>query len=72
MNRQVAEVLAIKETYCNPKVQVMNDETEYRRCALPGVTVQATEEDKKEDDKMKALILDMRGSLRRRRTRSRC
>ena len=50
----------IKEAYGNPKVTVLNAKTEYSRCVLPGVSIQATEEDKKEDERMKAIILGIR------------
>ena len=60
MDRQVAEALAIKEAYGNGGRRVLNAKTEYSRCVLPGVTPEASDEDKEQDAIVQRLIKDLR------------
>ena len=60
MDRQVAEALAIKEAYGDGGRRVLNAKTEYSRCVLPGVTPEASEEDKEQDEVVHRMIKELR------------
>ena len=56
LDRQISEALEIKQAMDTPGTIVMNAKTEYSRCVLPGITPSPTEEEKKEDDRIRDQI----------------
>ena len=60
IDRLVSEAINIKNAMDTEGLVLMNAKTEYTRCVLPGITPQATEQEKKEDNKVRADIMVLR------------
>ena len=61
MERQISEAIKIKEAVeeaeANPNFILMNANTEYNCCVLPGITMVASKEDQKQDEDLKKVIM---------------
>ena len=71
MERQIAEAIKIKEAVeraeDDPNFILMNGKMEYNRCVLPGITRTPTQEDKKEDERVRGIITECKRQFMRRK-----